>query len=258
MLPALRTTEHLWRAYRRTWRGTVMTTFLNPVLYLAALGVGLGRFVDRGHHAAVALGGASYLDFVGPGLLAVTAMQVAVGESTFPVMGAVKWQKTYAAMLATPQRVGDVLAGHVTWIAARVATAVAAYLAVVAAFGALHSPLAVLALPAGVLTGMAFSLPLVGYSVRLDTEQSFNVVYRLGMIPLFLFSATFFPLSSLPVGLRVVAYATPLWHGVDLCRTLADGTATWGRSLLHVAYLAGLAALGALSAARAYTGRLRT
>ena len=257
MVPALRTTEHMFRAYRRSWRGSLASTFVNPVLYLAALGVGLGRFVDRGGHAG-ALHGAPYLDFVAPALVAVTAMQVAVSESTFPVMGALKWQKTYYAMLATPQRVGDVLAGHVAWIALRIASAVAVYLVVVAAFGAAHSPLALVALPAGLLTGLAFSLPLAAWSVLRQSEQPFNVVYRLGVIPLFLFSGTFFPLSSLPQGLRVVAYATPLWHGVDLCRTLVDGTATWGRSGLHVAYLLGLCGLGAAAAARTYPRRLRT
>ena len=247
-VPALRTTEHMFRAYRRSWRGSLASTFVNPVLYLAALGVGLGRFVDRGGHAG-ALHGASYLDFVAPALLATTAMQVAVNESTFPVMGAIKWQKTYAAMLATPQRVSDVLAGHVVWIATRVATAVAVYLVVVAAFGALHSPLAVLALPAGLLTGMAFALPLAAYSVTLESEASFNVVFRLGVIPLFLFSATFFPLSRYPTGLQWVIQITPLYQGVVLVRSLAFGDLSW-TLLLHAAYLVIMGVVGVRIAGR--------
>ena len=131
--PWLRAVGYFALSYRRTWRGSMVTTFVTPVLYLAAMGVGLGSFVNKGGHAA-ALGGLSYLQFVAPGLAATTAATIGASESLFPVMAAIRWQKTYFGMLATPLRVGDVLAGHLIWIAARVASAVAAYLVVMAAF----------------------------------------------------------------------------------------------------------------------------
>lgn len=254
--PALRAAEYFAVAYRRTWRGSVMTTFLNPVLYLAAMGVGLGSFVNHGGHGA-ALGHVSYLRFVAPALIASTAMQTAATESTFPVMAALKWRRTYEGMLATPLGVNDVMVGHLLWISIRILTSVTVYLAVVTAFGATTSPTALLAIPAGLLTGLAFAGPLVAFAATQENETLFVLVFRFGLIPLFLFSGTFFPISQLPAGLRVLAYCTPLWHGVDLCRSLALGTAGPGRTLVHFAYLTVVAAAGVAAASVAYRRRLR-
>ncbi|MDQ2753998.1 MAG: ABC transporter permease [Actinomycetota bacterium] len=256
--PALRATEYFAVAYLRTWRGTVMTTFLNPVLYLAAMGVGLGTFVNRGPHASALLGHVSYLDFVGPALVASTAMQTAATESTFPVMAAIKWRRTYEGMLATPLSVGDVIIGHFLWIATRIFMAVTVYLVVLVAFGAARSPLVVLVVPAGLLTGLAFTGPLVAFAASQENDNSFPMVFRLGLIPLFLFSGTFFPLSQLPSWLHIVAYCTPLWHGVELCRSFALGTAGFAASLIHATYLVVLAAAGLAVASVTYRRRLVT
>ena len=255
--PWVRVYEYFARAYRRTWRASIMTTFVNPVLYLAAMGVGLGSFINKGGHAQ-SLGDLSYLQFVAPALAATTAATTAASESMFPVMGAIKWMRTYFGMLATPLRVGDVLAGHLLWIATRVATAVAAYLVVMAAFGAILSPAAVFVLPVGVLTGMAFAAPLAAFSASQDNEEAFPLVFRLGIIPLFLFSGVFFPISQLPAALRVVAYATPLWHGVNLCRNLTLGRVEPGMAAVNVLYLVTLTGVGLFAASRSFRGRLRT
>jgi lipooligosaccharide transport system permease protein len=255
--PALRTVGYFARAYRRTWRASIVTTFVTPVLYLTAMGVGLGSFVNKGGHTA-SLGHVSYLQFVAPALAATTAATIAASEATFPVMGAIKWTKTYFAMLATPLRVADVLTGHLTWIAVRVATAVAAYLVVMAAFGATESPAAIGVLPVGVLVGLAFAAPLAAYSATQENDNSLSLIFRLGIIPLFLFSGVFFPISQLPVGLRVIAYATPLWHGVDLCRQLTLGRVDAASFALHLTYLTAVAALGFRAASRVYRARLRT
>jgi lipooligosaccharide transport system permease protein len=253
----LRAVGYFAHAYRRTWRASIMTTFVNPVLYLAAMGVGLGSFINKGGHTA-ALGHLSYLQFVAPALAATTAAMTAASESMFPVMGAIKWTRTYFGMLATPLRVGDVLAGHLLWIATRVATAVSAYLIVMAAFGTTPSIETLAVLPAGVLVGMAFAAPLAAFAASQDNEQAFPVVFRLGVIPLFLFSGVFFPVSQLPLALRVIAYATPLWHGVDLCRELTLGRLTAAGAAVHVSYLLVLAALGLFLAKRTFQARLRT
>jgi lipooligosaccharide transport system permease protein len=255
--PMLRAVGYFAHAYRRTWRASIMTTFVNPVLYLAAMGVGLGSFINKGGHTA-ALGHLSYLQFVAPALAATTAAMTAASESMFPVMGAIKWTRTYFGMLATPLRVGDVLAGHLLWIATRVATAVSAYLIVMAAFGTTPSIETLAVLPAGVLVGMAFAAPLAAFAASQDNEQAFPVVFRLGVIPLFLFSGVFFPVSQLPLALRVIAYATPLWHGVDLCRELTLGRLTAAGAAVHVSYLLVLAALGLFLAKRTFQARLRT
>jgi lipooligosaccharide transport system permease protein len=255
--PSLRVFEYFAHAYRRTWRASIMTTFINPVLYLAAMGVGLGSFIKKGGHSA-ALGDLSYLQFVAPALAATTAATTAASEALFPIMGAIKWVGTYFGMLATPLRVGDVLAGHLMWIATRVATAVAAYLVVMAAFGAIASPWAIAVLPVGVLTGMAFATPLAAFSASQDNEEAFPLVFRLGIIPLFLFSGVFFPISQLPVGLRVIAYITPLWHGVNLCRGLTLGHLNPAVATGNLAYLLALTTVGAVAASRSFRTRLRT
>ncbi|MDA8048242.1 MAG: ABC transporter permease [Actinomycetota bacterium] len=254
-VPALRATAYFVRTYARTWRASIMTTFVNPTLYLLAMGVGLGSFIDKSANHAV-LGHLSYLQFVAPALAASAAATTAASESMFPVMGAIKWQKTYYAMLATPLRVGDVLAGHLIWIAARIATAVGSYLIVMAAFGATASFESIAILPVGLLTGTAFAAPLAAFAATQDTDGSFSLMFRLGVVPLFLFSGVFFPLSQLPVGLRVIAYVTPLWHGVDLCRRLATGTVTAPGLAGHLAYLVGVTAAGLLAARITYRRRL--
>src|SRR2546425_2400343 len=138
--PALRSLEYWAYRYKRTWRGSIVSSVLQPVLFLAAMGLGLGSLVNRGGAGRAHLGGVTYLVFLAPALLAAAAMQTAAMEASWPVMAAVKWLKTYDAMLATPLRVRDVLVGHLTWIAMRVAMTCAVFLVVMAAFGAVKSP----------------------------------------------------------------------------------------------------------------------
>jgi lipooligosaccharide transport system permease protein len=252
MNAALRPYEHWVASYRRVWRGSVVSSVLNPVLYLTALGVGLGKLVNHGAHPL----GVSYVAFVAPGMLAGAAMNIAAFESTWPVMAAIRWTRVYHAMLATPLRIRDVMLGHQLYFASRVATSCGAYLAVLAAFGALRSWYAVFALPVAVLVGAAFSAPLAAFAAWVPKETYLSAVFRFGVVPLFLFSGTFFPVTRLPQGLRQVAYATPLWHGVDLTRHLTLGTPTWGMALVHVAYLTALVAVGLWLAGRTYERRL--
>lgn len=231
-----------------------MTTFLNPVLFLLAMGVGLGSFIDKSGTAA--LGHVSYLEFVAPGLAATAAATTAASESMFPVFGAIKWQKTYYAMLATPLEVNDVMIGHLLWIGVRIASAVGSYLVVMAAFGTVSSWEGVLILPAGILTGAAFTTPLAAFAAAQDSDGGFSLMYRLAVIPLFLFSGVFFPLSQLPAALRVVAWITPLWNGVALCRPLANGSVTALGLAGHTAYLAGVTGLGLWAARWTFRRRL--
>jgi lipooligosaccharide transport system permease protein len=251
----LRVYEFWLLQYRRVWRATVIGSVVNPVFYLGALGVGLGTLVN--HSSGQPLG-VPYIDFVAPGMLAATAMQIAAGEATWPVMGSFRWTRQYFAMASTPLGVRDIVRGHQLWMTTRVASTSAVYLAVIAAFGGVDSAWAVLALPAAVLLGLSFSAPLAAYAATKDSDAAFIPIYRFVILPLFLFSGTFFPVSRLPLALEWVAYATPLWHGVDLCRGLTLGTVEPLRSLLHVAYLATLAGAGTLWAERTYARRLRT
>ena len=249
----LRPLEFFFAQYRRVWRGTAISSAVTPVLYLLAFGFGLGELVDRTTDLP---DGVSYLEFVAPGLLAATGMQLASFEASWPVLSAIKWDRQYHAMLATPLRVGDVLVGHQSFIAFRMLTTAALYLAAIAAFGAVNSPLGILAVPVTVLTGLAFAAPIAAWAAHTQTEQSFVAIFRFLILPMFLFSGTFFPIERLPGILELVAYVTPLWHGVDLCRQLTLGDVDPASAAFHVGYLLALTSVGMVLAYLSYRRRL--
>ena len=153
-----------------------------------------------------------------------------MGESTYPVLASVKWVKTYQAATASPLRPADVFHGHMLFVALRLTMNCAIFLAVAAALGrGAARAWALAALPVAVLTGLTFNAVIEAWAITRTRDTSFAVIFRFGMIPLFLFSGTFFPVTQLPAWLRPVAYVTPLWHGVALCRSLSLGTATLRR-----------------------------
>jgi lipooligosaccharide transport system permease protein len=250
---AARPLEFFFAQYRRVWRGTAVSSVVTPVIYLLAFGFGLGELVDRTTDLPQ---GISYLEFVAPGLLAATAMQIASFEASWPVLSAIKWSRQYHAMLATPLRIGDVLLGHQGFIAFRMFMTAVIYLAAIAAFGAVNSPLGILAVPVTVLVGIAFAAPIAAWGAYTESDASFVAIFRFLIIPMFLFSGTFFPIERLPGILEVVAYATPLWHGVDLCRQLTLGDVDPASALGHLAYLLAFTAAGLGAAYYSYRRRL--
>jgi len=253
---APRLAQYWVTAYKRTWRGSVISSFVLPLLYLTAMGVGLGRFVDSSSGAG-ALGGVTYLAFIAPGLLATTAMNTAVGESTYPVMGGFKWSRMYYSMAATPLEPADILLAHLATVAFRILMTCAVFLVVLAAFGALATWWGALAaLATSVLLGMAHTTPLFALSARLPEPSAFALVYRLGLMPMTLFSGAFFPVSQLPAAVSWLAYLTPIWHGVELNRMLTlDEVRLWP-ALGHAAYLSVWLVAGWSLARRAFAKRL--
>jgi lipooligosaccharide transport system permease protein len=245
-----------WMAqYRRTWRGSAITTVLEPLGFLAAMGFGLGLLVDRGSGSAT-LGGVGYLEFIAPGLLAATSMQTATFESTYPVMGSIKWHRTYHGMLATPLRTVDTLAGHLLFVAFRLTVTATAFFLVMLLFGAIPSVWGVLAVPAAVLTGLAFAPAIFAFSATVEDQSAYAMLFRFGIMPMFLFSGTFFPISQLPGWLEPAALVVPLWHGVDLARDLALGQPSPGSAAVHVGYLLLWAVGGIILAAWRFEKRL--
>jgi len=244
--------------YRRTYRASIFTSFLNPVLFLAAMGLGLGTYVDQSGTATQALDGLTYLQFLGPGLLAATAMQSAAFEATFPIIGGLNWQRTFHAMYATPISPRDIVVGNLVWITIRLTMIASIFTVVMAVFGAAASPLIVLGIPAAVLTGMAFATPIAAFAATQRTPDKFNSIFRFGITPLFLFSGTFFPISNLPASIQPIAWLSPLWHGVELARALALGTIGQapGLALVHVAVLASIFLAGSWWAFRTFAARL--
>jgi len=249
-----RVVEASARVYRRTWRGSVVSTFFNPILYLLGMGVSLGRLVDGGTGSTTL--DIPYLTFLAPGLLAATAMMTGAGDASWPVMAGIKWRKTYDAVLSTPVTVRELVLGHLAWVGVRLLFVTIVYSGVMTAFGATTVIEGALAIPPAVLTGLGFAAIITAYTARLKNELGLSSLFRFGVMPLFLFSGTFFPISQLPAWIQPLAYATPLYHGVSLCRGLALGIGFDVNPAVSVAYLVVLLGVGTALATRLMRRRL--
>jgi lipooligosaccharide transport system permease protein len=240
--------EHRLVIYRRTFRASLFSSFLTPVMFLAAMGVGLGGYVDRSTDPV--LGGVSYLAFLAPGLLVATCMQAGAFEATFPIMAGLVWSRVYHAMFATPITPRDIALGNILWFGARMLLIASVFTIVIALFGAAVSPLIVLAIPVDALTGLAFATPIAAFAATQRTPERFAAIFRFGIMPLFLFSGTFYPIESLPAFVQPLAWLTPLYHGVVVARGLSLGTIgqspTIELAILHVAILLAFIVVGAV------------
>lgn len=250
--------EHRFLSYKRTFRASIFSSFLTPLLFLTAMGLGLGGYVDSSGQAV--LGGVPYLAFLAPGLLVATAMQAASFESTFPIMGGLVWNRTFHAMYATPLTSRDVALGNLLWVAARLTLISTVFTVVIVAFGAALSPLVALAIPVAVLTGLAFSAPIAAFSATQRTPERFAAIFRFLITPLFIFSGTFFPVEGLPAVVQPLAWLTPLYHGGVLARGLSLGTfgtdPAPDRALIHLAVLIGFIVVGTFFAIRTFNAKL--
>lgn len=242
---------HRWRIYLNTWKGSVFSSFLLPVMFLLGLGLSLGSYVDSRDVLGV-----PYADFIAPGLLASTALQIAVSEAAWPILSGFQWVRTYHAMRASPLRPRDIVGGEILWIWLRVATSALGFLIVLALFGVVRTPAGLLTLPAVLLLAVAACAPVLAYSATVTSDNWFAVLIRFAVIPMTLFAGVFFPVEQLPLVARWVAYASPLWHGVELCRAASLSTPTAIGWLGHTAYLVAWAAAGYLLASRRFTRRL--
>ncbi len=249
----LRVVEYQSRLLRRFWKSSVFAYILNPIMFLGAMGFGLGDLVDQ--HAGT-VSGVSYLVFVAPGLLAAGAMQAAAADSLWPVMYGTKWGRTYHGMVSTPIRPADVYAGVVAWTATRAALGASVFLVVAALFGAVPSAWGVLAVPATALCAAAFAALLAAFSATQESDAAFPVIMRIGILPLFLLSGTFFPVSQLPGWLQPVRFLSPLWHGVELDRGATTGSISAASVVVHVAALAAFVLAGWLWGRRSFSRRL--
>jgi lipooligosaccharide transport system permease protein len=251
-----RATLHWLALYRRNWQGSAISNFLAPLLYLGAMGYGLGALVNRSGSGA--LDGVPYVQFIAPGVLAATAMQTGVGESSYPVMGAVKWQRQYHAMLAAPMGPVDLVLGTAAFVVLRVAIASAAFTVVAALLGAMPSPLALVAALVAVLCGAAHAPATMAFSAAQENDYYFALLFRFAVLPAFLFAGTFFPVDQLPGWIQPLAWVTPLWHATTAARQLALGTPDWLSIAGHCAYLVLWLVAGVWLAVRVFTRRLVT
>jgi len=248
--------EYLVRCWRRYLVSSLAEAVGTPLLYLLALGVGLGALIDAGPDQQ-SLGGVSYLDYIAPALLVAAAIQVGVGESSYPAYSRFKWTRVFWGVTATPVTPAEACEGEAIFIATRMLAGSTLYYLVLLAFGAAGGPTGVLMIPIAVLTGIACAVWVLALGARMRSEGgAFNVLFRFVLVPMTLFSGSFFPITEIPPALRWLAWVSPLWHGNELARGAALGGLEFWPAVGHLAYLAALLAVGLVVARRCYRSRL--
>jgi lipooligosaccharide transport system permease protein len=249
--------EGHWTWYRRNWRATAVSTVVQPLLFLLAFGVGFGSLVQGSGQAAAATGGPAYLVWIAPGLLAMSAVQAAAFDSTYPVLSGFKWQRVYHSMAAGPISPAQIALGHLVWFAAKSTGAGAVYLAVIAVLGGVAGPGVLLSLLFAVLAGSAVAAAITAFAATRENEgAAFAALFRFVVIPMTLFSGTFFPVDRLPDVVRPLVWVSPLWHGTELARSAALWSWQPLAALGHLAFLLALLAVGAALSVRYFTRRL--
>jgi lipooligosaccharide transport system permease protein len=256
---SLRYAESEVIAYRRTWRGTVITSFVNPVFFLAAMGAGLGTLVDEGSGQTLSI---PYLAFVASGLMAANAMQNGAGDGSFPVMAGILWRKNFHGTVTTPLGPADIVWGRLIWGMGRLLFTLLVFAVIAVLFGALEIGPALTAIPPAVLTGVAFTTAITAWTLTQKDGRSLSTLFRFLIVPLFLFSGTFFPISQLPDWIEPVAYVTPLFHGVELVRKISlpgvdESIVTAMPLWSHAAYLLAMSAIGIYYSVRLLDKRIR-
>lgn len=248
-----RVVQRNFLVYWRAWRSSMFLSVLGPVLFLSAMGLGLGSLVDPDVEA---FGGATYLAFFATGMLAANCMQSAMFSASYPMMSKITWQKNYEAMLAAPLQVRDIYFGELAWIGATLAQQTIPFFVVMALFGIFDSPLAVLAIPAAILVGLGFAAAVMALTATLKTDEAYTWLFRFVSTPLFLLSGTFFPISELPGWASVAAQLTPLYHGIELVRGATISELSLVSGLWHIGYLLLFLAIGVTIGVRNLTRRL--
>jgi lipooligosaccharide transport system permease protein len=248
--------ESNFTLYKRVWASNVLGAFIQPLLYLMGMGLGVGALVDRRETSTEALDGLTYFGFLAPGLLATTAMMVCATEAMWPTMGGFKWQRSFHAQAATPLTPGQISSGLACWHATRAFISTVGVGAVLVFFADTRSFGLLVAIPFAVLTGLAFATPITAWSSTREQDQSFPAIQRFVLVPLFLFAGAFFPIEQLPDWMEPIAWVTPLWHGVELCRQAVHGRLEFSTSVLHGAVLLAFAVAGLLVSRRTFAKRL--
>jgi lipooligosaccharide transport system permease protein len=237
------------------WTSIVGTAVLTPLLYVVAMGLGLGRLVDA---AAGGVDGVPYLVFVAPGLLVSTVVMSATNETSYAVVDGFTWGRLYYARSATAATVRQVAAGELLAVAIRLAAESTVFWLVLVALGAVQGAWSWLMIPLASLAGMAFGAPLASYSATIEHEgYQFAIVQRFIVMPMFLFAGTFYPLTSMPVTLQWIGWISPMWHGTQLARAVGYGMPLPGWQVLgHLVVVAAFVVVGVGLVMRNFAARL--
>jgi len=237
------------------WAGIILfAAVINPTLYLVSIGIGVGSLIDANN----GVNGVSYLTFLAPALLASAAIQGSSDEVIFPVMDGFKWNRTFFGMRSTPLTARQISLGIFLAAMARAIVSIVIYWIVLYFFGALESSTAWLAMPAALLAGASMAAVMLALAARIENENFFfTLVGRFIMIPMFLFSGTFYPLTQMPVFLQFFGWISPLWHASELGRYLTYDYPLSGLQVsMHVAVLTSMVVIGLFLSARVFAKRL--
>ena len=219
-VPSLAAARRVWRrdllVFSKVWRGALLPQFLDPLFYLLAMGFGLGTYLAT-------VNGIPYEQFVGPGLIGSAVMWAASFETTWNIFFKIEETRLYDSVLTTPIEVQDLVVGEVAWAATRALIYGTVFLLIVAAFGLIDSPWAVLIPFVLALGGACFGMLGLSFTSLISSMDRYSYYYTLFITPLFLFSGIFYPLDRLPEWVHLVAWLTPLYHLVETVRGLALG-----------------------------------
>lgn len=244
--------EHQFQRYRTTWRGTIVSGLVSPILFLLSIGFGLGSQIDD----TSSLGTTDYASFVGPGVLAGVAMIQGASLGLWPTLGALKWEGTYQAVLSTPLTAVELATGHVLWIGFRVFIGSTLYVGILTLFGISASWTAALAPLIAALTAMAFAAPVSAFAASQDTDNAFSLIARVVISPLFLFSGAFFPTSQLPLAVEWFSALVPVSHGVELCRHVINDEIDLAADAVHLGVITAWLVVGWILVTRSFSKRL--
>jgi lipooligosaccharide transport system permease protein len=213
---AFRVWQRHLTVYTKLYKSSIALNFVEPVLYLAALGLGLGAFVKE-------INGVPYIKFIAPGIIASSSMFAAIYECTYGTYVRMTFQKTFDAILSTPINIDDLVAGELMWGATKSLLYGTIIIIVISLFGLVDSPVIILAVPVLFITGLIFAEISIIFTAIVPGIDTFNYFYTLFMTPMFLFSGIFFPLNNLPLIVSKIAFFTPLYHLVNICRAFSSG-----------------------------------
>lgn len=253
---SLRVFEHQFMVYLRVWKSNVAGSIIRPLLYVLGMGLGVGSLVDDGPRGGDLLGDLTYFQFFAPAIIATTAMQVLTNDSLWPIRGGFVWHGTFHSQTQAPISPREVVSGLLLWHVAKGLLSSAGVVLVLAAFDSTRTWGLPLAIVYGALAGVAYSAPLVAWSASRKNDLAYPNVLRFVLVPMFLFSGAFYPISELPDWLEFAAKLTPIWHGVELCRGVVHDTITLGSTVGHVAVLLVWITAGWLAAQRVFAGKL--
>lgn len=240
--------EHQLRRNRATWTSALLTGVMNPVLMMLALGFGLGSQIDD----TSSLGTSDYLHFVGPGVLAGTAMMQGGFYSLWPTMSMLKWEGNYQSVVRSPASPTDVATGHLLWVALRVTASSTLFYVVLLFATGWGSWLSLFTPVVAGLTALAMAASVCAHSTRVETDTSFSLISRMLITPLFVFSGTFTAVDELPSAVGSLIRLTPGYHGIELCRGLLNQSVSAADGVIHLVWLAGWIVGGWLLAASGF------